>query len=165
MSDVLESLNGLIIPLAGKPLLLPNVAVAELVAYRLSQSASSGPEWFLGWTLWRDQQVPMVDLDNLLAEGAEPAAGAEPRTLILNALDGVTNLRFIGVRVWGIPRAPVDARRGREGWGRQQLCITARAGSGGGWRTADSRLVRRRAGAGPVRSLAPRRLISPRIRV
>ncbi|MBA6419093.1 chemotaxis protein CheW [Pseudomonas sp. 5Ae-yellow] len=105
MSDVLESLNGLIIPLAGKPLLLPNVAVAELVAYRLSQSASSGPEWFLGWTLWRDQQVPMVDLDNLLAEGAEPAAGAEPRTLILNALDGVTNLRFIGVRVWGIPRA------------------------------------------------------------
>ena len=105
MSDVLESLNGLIIPLAGKPLLLPNVAVAELVAYRLSQSASSGPEWFLGWTLWRDQQVPMVDLANLLAEGAEPAAGAEPRTLILNALDGVTNLRFIGVRVWGIPRA------------------------------------------------------------
>lgn len=105
MSDVLESLNGLIIPLAGKPLLLPNVAVAELVAYRLSQSASSGPEWFLGWTLWRDQQVPMVDLDNLLAEGAEPAAGAEPRTLILNALDGVPNLRFIGVRVWGIPRA------------------------------------------------------------
>lgn len=105
MSDVLESLNGLIIPLAGKPLLLPNVAVAELVGYRLSQSASHGPEWFLGWTLWRDQQVPMIDLDCLLAEGAEPEADAQPRTLILNALDGVADLHFIGLRVWGIPRA------------------------------------------------------------
>ena len=105
MSEVLESLNGLIIPLAGKPLLVPNVSVAELVAYRLSQSASSGPEWFLGWTLWRDQQIPMIDLDVMLAEGAEPGADAQPRTLILNALEGVPNLSFMGVRVWGIPRA------------------------------------------------------------
>ena len=105
MSDVLESLNGLIIPLASKSLLLPNVAVAELVGYRLSQSASQGPEWFLGWTLWRDQQVPMVDLDNLLADGAEPATDAQPRTLILNALEGVPGLSFVGMRVWGIPRA------------------------------------------------------------
>ena len=110
MSDVLESLNGLIIPLAGKPLLLPNVAVAELVGYRLSQSASQGPEWFLGWTLWRDQQVPMVDLDSLLANGFEPAVDAQPRTLILNALDGVADLHFIGLRVWGIPRARKLAR-------------------------------------------------------
>ncbi|MEH6565841.1 MAG: chemotaxis protein CheW [Halopseudomonas sp.] len=105
MSDVLESLNGLIIPLAGKPLLLPNVAVAELVGYRLSQATSQGPEWFLGWTLWRDQQIPMLDLDNLLADGTEPEMDAQPRTLILNALEGVPDLHFIGLRVWGIPRA------------------------------------------------------------
>ena len=58
MSDALDSLTGLIIPLAGAPLLLPNVAVAELVGYRLSQASAQGPEWFLGWTNWRDQRIP-----------------------------------------------------------------------------------------------------------
>ncbi|UJJ30089.1 chemotaxis protein CheW [Halopseudomonas maritima] len=104
MSEALESINGLIVPLLNDPLLLPNVAVAELVGYRLSQAANQGPEWFLGWTQWRDQPVPMVDLDALRAQGGEPADGAQPRTLILNALGG-SGAHFIGLRVWGIPRS------------------------------------------------------------
>src|SRR5690554_2784571 len=66
MSDALDSLNGLIIPLAEQPLLLPNVAVAELVGYRLGQAASQGPAWFPGWANWRDQRVPLVDPGVLL---------------------------------------------------------------------------------------------------
>lgn len=105
MSDALESLNGLIVPLIKQPLLLPNVAVAEMVGYRLSQAVQQGPEWFLGWTQWRDQSVAMIDIDNLLANGAEQQTGAKPRTLILNALGGTPGVNFIGVRAWGIPRA------------------------------------------------------------
>ena len=52
-SDALETLNSLIVPLRERLLLLPNVAVAELVGYRLSEEASGGPDWFLGRTLWR----------------------------------------------------------------------------------------------------------------
>ncbi|MAK75153.1 MAG: chemotaxis protein, partial [Pseudomonadales bacterium] len=69
-SDALETLNSLIVPLRERLLLLPNVAVAELVGYRLSEEASGGPDWFLGRTLWRDQPVPMVDLDLLMGEAA-----------------------------------------------------------------------------------------------
>ncbi|WVM91906.1 hypothetical protein ULG90_18940 [Halopseudomonas pachastrellae] len=75
MSEALESINGLIVPLLNDPLLLPNVAVAELVGYRLSQAANQGPEWFLGWTQWRDQPVPMVDLDALRAVVASRQKG------------------------------------------------------------------------------------------
>ena len=104
MSDALESLNGLIIPLAGQPLLLPNVAVAELAGYRLSQAASGGPAWFLGWTQWRDQKVPLIDPEVLLGQpqASEPQV---PRTLILNAVGERQGVSFIGMRIAGIPRS------------------------------------------------------------
>lgn len=104
-SDALESLNGLVVPLATKPLLLPNVAVAELVGYRLSQPASQGPEWFLGWTTWRDQLIPLIDPAILLGQTAPADASVEPRTLVLNALGGRPGLQFIGMRICAIPRS------------------------------------------------------------
>lgn len=104
MADALDSLNGLMVPLADRGLLLPNVAVAELVAYRLTREAEDAPAWFLGWTRWRDQQVPLVDPYSLLELSDDPA-GRQPRTLILNAIGGREGVHFIGVRVWGIPRS------------------------------------------------------------
>ena len=104
MTDALESLNGLIVPLAGQPLLLPNVAVAELVGYRLSQPANDGPAWFLGWILWRDQRVPLIDPEVLLGQPpAEPPQA--PRSLVLNAVGGRAGSSFIAMRVRGIPRS------------------------------------------------------------
>ncbi len=105
MADALESLNGLIVPLAGQSLLLPNVAVAELVGYRLSQPATQGPDWFLGWTTWRDQQVPLIDPERMLGQTPSHDATAQPRTVVLNALSGRKGLSFVGLRVWGIPRS------------------------------------------------------------
>lgn len=104
MSDALESLNGLVVPLTEQPLLLPNVAVAELVGYRLAQAVLEGPEWFLGWTHWRGQQVPIIDPNRLLghASTAEPAT---PQTLILNAVSQRSGLGFIALRINGIPRS------------------------------------------------------------
>ncbi|GGJ02525.1 chemotaxis protein CheW [Halopseudomonas pertucinogena] len=104
MSDALDSLNGLIIPLTAEPLLLPNVAVAELVGYRLVETAAQGPDWFLGWANWRDQRIPLADAAQLL--GQPPLApDVAPRMLILNAVGGDERLRFIALRVAGIPRS------------------------------------------------------------
>ncbi len=102
MSDALDSLTGLIIPLAGQPLLLPNVAVAELVGYRLSQASAHGPEWFLGWASWRDQRVPVIDPGLMLGQPA--SEGQASRMLILNAVGGRPGVSFLGLRVSGIPR-------------------------------------------------------------
>lgn len=109
MSDTLESLNGLIVPLAEQALLLPNVAVAELVGYRLSREPGNAPPWFLGWTSWRDQQVPVVDPYVLLGEQPDET-GRQPRTLILNAIGERPGVHFIAMRVWSIPRSRKVAR-------------------------------------------------------
>ena len=103
MSDAQDSLNGLIIPLGEQPLLLPNVAVAELVGYRLSQAAAQGPQWFLGWTGWRDQRVPVIDPGLLLGQSATDSQ--IPRMVILNALGGKPGVNFVAMRVTGIPRS------------------------------------------------------------
>ncbi|HDZ56860.1 MAG TPA: chemotaxis protein CheW [Pseudomonas xinjiangensis] len=124
MSDALESLNGLIVPLAGQPLLLPNVAVAELVGYRLSQPATQGPDWFLGWATWRDQKVPLIDPERLLGQTPTLSATIQPRTLVLNALGGRPGLNFIGLRVWSIPRSRKVIRGEIEPAGEASLFIT-----------------------------------------
>ena len=104
MSDALDSLNGLIVPLAEQALLLPNVAVAELVGFRLSREPGNAPPWFLGWMLWRDQQVPVVDPLALLGEQPDET-GRQPRTLILNAIGERPGVHFIALRIWSIPRS------------------------------------------------------------
>lgn len=104
MSDALESLNGLIVPLNEQGLLLPNVAVAELVSFRITRDVPDAPDWFLGWTRWRDQQVPLVDPYRLLGQ-AQDTSGRQPRTLIMNALGEREDVHFIGMRVWSIPRS------------------------------------------------------------
>lgn len=109
MSDALDSLTGLIVPLAGQPWLLPNVAVAELVGYRVGQAAARGPEWFIGWTSWRDQKVPLIDPGLLL--GQAPTEGPGARILILNTVGGRPGLHFIALRIGGIPRSRRVLRR------------------------------------------------------
>lgn len=104
MSDALESLNSLIVPLTGQGLLLPNVAVAELVSFRITRDAPDAPDWFLGWTRWREQQVPLVDPYRLLGQTPDDS-GRQPRTLIMNAIGGREGVHFIGMRVWSIPRS------------------------------------------------------------
>ncbi len=103
MSDAQDSLNGLIIPLDEQSLLLPNVAVAELVGYRLSQAAAQGPHWFLGWISWRDQRVPVIDPGLLLGQSATDSQA--PRMVILNAVGGKPGVSFLAMRVAGIPRS------------------------------------------------------------
>ncbi|WP_022963616.1 chemotaxis protein CheW [Halopseudomonas pelagia] len=104
MSDALESLNGLIVPLTEQGLLLPNVAVAELVSFRITRDVPGAPDWFLGWTRWREQQVPLVDPYRLLGQTPDNS-GRQPRTLIMNAIGGREGVHFIGMRVWSIPRS------------------------------------------------------------
>ena len=55
-----DSLTGLLLPLSDRTLLLPNVAVAELIAYRNPQVAAGLPQWYLGQVAWRDLRLPLA---------------------------------------------------------------------------------------------------------
>ncbi|EIK54892.1 chemotaxis protein [Stutzerimonas stutzeri TS44] len=102
------SLTGLLVPLADRTLLVPNVAVAELISYRTPQVAPGAPAWFLGQVQWRDLNLPLLSFE--AASDGAAQVGTDARIAVLNAVGGREHVRFIALLVQGIPRSiKVDA--------------------------------------------------------
>ncbi|MFV3304792.1 chemotaxis protein CheW [Pseudomonas sp. NY15181] len=97
------SLTGLLVPLADRNLLLPNVAVAELITYRAPHPVDGLPSWYLGQVAWRDLRLPLLSFE--AASGGQTQVSAGARVLVLNALGGRANVKFLALLVQGIPRS------------------------------------------------------------
>jgi len=97
------SLTGLLVPLADRNLLLPNVAVAELITYRAPHPVDGLPAWYLGQVAWRDLRLPLLSFE--AASGGQTEVSAGARVIVLNALGGRANVKFLALLVQGIPRS------------------------------------------------------------
>lgn len=97
------NLTGLLVPLADRTLLLPNVAVAELIPYRAPQVSEGAPAWFLGQIAWRDLSLPLFSFEAASGGQAQVASGS--RVAVINALGGRPKVKFIALLVQGIPRS------------------------------------------------------------
>ncbi len=113
ISQDAESLTGLLMPLADRMLLVPNVAVAELIPYRAPQAAQGMPAWFLSQVQWRDLSLPLLSFE--AASSGEPQpVGSAARVAVLNAVGGRDHVKFIALLVQGIPHSiKVDASLAR----------------------------------------------------
>ena len=98
-----SSLTALLVPLADRTLLLPNVAVAELIPYRAPQAQPGLPAWYLGQVAWRDLRLPLLSFEAASDGQAEVGSGA--RVIVVNALGGRPNVKFFALLVQGIPRS------------------------------------------------------------
>ncbi|WP_407293158.1 chemotaxis protein CheW [Stutzerimonas zhaodongensis] len=103
ISQDAASLTGLLVPLADRTLLLPNVAVAELIPYRAPHAAQGTPPWFLGQVSWRDLTLPLLSFE--AASNGQTETGSSARVAVLNALGGRDHVKFIALLVQGIPRS------------------------------------------------------------
>ncbi|WPC04866.1 chemotaxis protein CheW [Pseudomonas sp. MBLB4123] len=102
------SLTALQVPLADRSLLLPNVAVAELIPYRAPQVSAGMPAWFLGQIAWRDLRLPLLSFE--AASDGQVQIGSGARVAVINALGGRPKVKFIALLVQGIPHSvKVDA--------------------------------------------------------
>ena len=97
-----SSLTGLLLPLSDRSLVLPNVAVAELIGYRPCMQVLEGFDWHLGWIDWRNQRLPLISFE--AACGGSTQVGERARIVVLNSL-GDSRLRFMALLVQGIPRS------------------------------------------------------------
>ncbi|WP_415753704.1 chemotaxis protein CheW [Pseudomonas leptonychotis] len=98
-----NSLTGLLMPLSDRTLLLPNVAVAELIPYRAPQVSEGMPNWFLGQIAWRDLRLPLLSFE--AASDGQATVSSGSRVAVINALGGRPAVKFIAVLVQGIPRS------------------------------------------------------------
>jgi chemosensory pili system protein ChpC len=99
----LSSLTGLLLPLSDRHVLLPNVAVAELIDYQDSVADPDTPQWYLGPIHWRHRTLPLLSFE--AACGSRALVGGRARIVILNALGGRPDLKFIALLTQGIPRS------------------------------------------------------------
>lgn len=98
-----RNLTGLLLPLADRHLILPNVAVAELIDFQPAAFDLDSPPWYLGRVSWRQRQIPLLSFE--AACGQKIDIGERARIVILNALGGRPELKFIALLVQGIPRS------------------------------------------------------------
>lgn len=101
MAELPNDIASLLIPMQGRPWLLPNIIVAEVIPLRQPERPGHGSEWLLGWLSWRDQDVPLLSFERL-NESGQVTIGPEARIAVLNGVTGQTG--FYAVIVQGIPR-------------------------------------------------------------
>ncbi|WP_157954216.1 chemotaxis protein CheW [Saccharospirillum mangrovi] len=91
------------VPMQQKSLLVPQVAIAEVVAKATLQAVPDAPVWLLGRLDWRGQSLPVLSYE---AANGQTQAPDSPgvRLAIFNTLSDGAALPFWALRIQGIPR-------------------------------------------------------------
>lgn len=102
-TDLPREVRGVMIPVTGGRLLLPNATVAEVITYANPEPVPGAPAWLLGRQSWRGWRVPLFSF-SVLAGLAESEGTDNARVAVLKALEGHPKLPFIGLLTQGFPR-------------------------------------------------------------
>lgn len=95
-------IRGVLIPVGGQQLLLPNATVAEIIAYREPVAGpQGGPDWLLGEIDWRQRKVPLAALETLL--GGTYRGYTRGRIAVCYSLLEGEQRPYLGVVSDGIP--------------------------------------------------------------
>jgi len=103
----------LTIPLHEETALLPNAAIAEVIAYKEPSPIDDAPEWFLGFIDWREKRVPIISFEAFSGKNIE-SVKKKSRIAVLNTLNGNAQLPYVGILAQGIPSLAIVQEEGLE---------------------------------------------------
>ena len=104
MADDLE-LPCILAPIAGGQLLLPNVAVAEVLRSQRVRGSDGLPSWCAGRFMWRGVIVPLLIFEQANdGEGEPPASGSADGVLVMNRTREMAGVGYYGLVTRGTPR-------------------------------------------------------------
>lgn len=95
-----DALSTLLLPLADRQLIVPDVAVAELIGYRPGVPAGVAAPWDLGDVPWRGRELPLVSFE--AACGQTLPWGERVRIAVMHGIGNA--LPFYALLMQGIPR-------------------------------------------------------------
>ena len=99
----LEAVHCLLIPLHKETMLLPNAAVAEVIAFSDPETIPDAPDWLAGWLSWRDRKVPLISFE--IASGRKLSSDIQgQRIAVLNTLNSNPRVPYIAVMIQDIPK-------------------------------------------------------------
>jgi chemosensory pili system protein ChpC len=99
-----KELRTIMAPLREGHVLLPNSAVAEILAYSRPEPFKKAPAWLLGELAWRGWQVPVISYERLIEESDGNVVTPKARILIIKTLGESTQVNYIGLVIQGLPK-------------------------------------------------------------
>jgi chemosensory pili system protein ChpC len=91
-------------PLTDGYVVLPNSAVAEVLAYSAPEPFKASPIWLLGEIAWHGWQVPVISYEQLIDENAGHISTSRARILLIKTLGESTQVNYIGLVIQGLPK-------------------------------------------------------------
>jgi len=101
-STGLDVIRSVLLPMMHTRLLVPNSAVAEIIAYATPNKIIQEPPWCIGVFDWRGQQVPLISYEAIQGEKI-PRVSRRARIAVCNAISGIPGLQFFGLVCAHIP--------------------------------------------------------------
>lgn len=104
MDEPRRELKCLVLPVQGPGIVVPNIAVAEIITQQDVTLRDDTPDWFLGTGVWRGQEIPLIAFDRLcgLRQDTPRASG---RFVVLFGLDNTTKPPYYAFRIEALPRS------------------------------------------------------------
>jgi len=92
-------------PLAEESLLLPNVAVAEVLRSQRVRATDGLPPWCVGRIMWRGVIIPLLSFESASAgDDSGPRLSAQDGVLVMNRTRDIPEFGFYGILTRGTPR-------------------------------------------------------------
>lgn len=106
-----REIRGVMLPVTGGRVLVPNTTMAEVITYAEPQPVASAPAWLLGRLTWRGWGLPVLAFSALTGV-ADVEVTENARVAILKALSGNPRLPYFGVLSQGFPRLTLISENG-----------------------------------------------------
>ncbi|MEZ5462576.1 chemotaxis protein CheW [Dokdonella sp.] len=103
MVDLPREIRGVMIPVTGGRVLLPNATVAEVITYTAPEPIEGAPPWLLGRLGWRGWRLPLFSLPVLAGHASEEDT-RNARVTVLKGLGGSAKMPFLAMLAQGFPR-------------------------------------------------------------
>ncbi|MGA7541179.1 MAG: chemotaxis protein CheW [Steroidobacteraceae bacterium] len=85
MSERVQEIYSLLVPLAEGRLIVPRACVAEVVGFQVPSEMTGAPPWYIGTVLWTGKQVPLVSFEGACGQGM-PAPSGRTRVVVFHCL-------------------------------------------------------------------------------
>lgn len=96
-----SDIPSMLLAVEGRHLLLPGVAVAEIIYFTQPETRDNSPDWFLGTIEWRTLEIPLLSYELL---SGEAYYARHRHIVVLNNAGTHEQLPFIAIPIMGIPR-------------------------------------------------------------
>jgi len=103
MLEMPREIRGVMIPVTGGRVLLPNATVAEVISYAQPELVANAPSWLLGRLSWRGWRLPLFSFPMLTGQVAQEAY-TNARVAVLKSLGGNAKMPFLALLAQGFPR-------------------------------------------------------------